>query len=82
MFVKTIKIKKKKKESASDGEDGFEHLEWCEESDNALEDQTEACDQQSKQVFEVFEKWILSPNGGKKMQGQLRYWSDKWRQYC
>ena len=41
-------------ESASDGEDDFEYLEGCEESDNAVEDQTEACDQQSKRVFEAF----------------------------
>ena len=53
-------------ESASDGEDDFEYLEGCEESDNAMEDQTEACDQQSKRVFEAFEKWILSPDGGEK----------------
>ena len=53
-------------ESASDGENGFEHLEGCEESNDALEDQTEACDQQSKKVFKVFEKWILSPDGGNK----------------
>ena len=53
-------------ESESDGEDDFEYLEECEESDDAVEDQTEACDQQSKRVFEAFEKWILSPNGGEK----------------
>ena len=51
---------------ASDGEDDLQYLEECEESDDAEEVQTEACDQQSKRVFEVFEKWILSPDGGKK----------------
>ena len=53
-------------ESASDGEDDFEYLEGCEESDDAVEDQTEACDQQSKRVFKAFEKWILSPDGSEK----------------
>ncbi|XP_068696690.1 uncharacterized protein [Montipora foliosa] len=53
-------------ESASDGEDDLEYLEECEESDDAVEVQTEACDQQSKRVFEAFEKWILSPDGGEK----------------
>ena len=53
-------------ESASDGEDDLQYLEECEESDDAEEVQTEACDQQSKRVFEAFEKWILSPDGGKK----------------
>ena len=45
-------------ESASDGEDDLQYLEECEENDDAEEVQTEACDQQSKRVFEVFEKWI------------------------
>ena len=31
-----------------------------------MEDQTEACDQQCKRVFEGFAKWILSPDGGEK----------------
>ena len=53
-------------ESASDGEDDLQYLEECEENDDAEEVQTEACDQQSKRVFEAFEKWILSPDGGKK----------------
>ena len=53
-------------ESASDGEDDLEYLEECAESDDAVEVQTEACDQQSKRVFEAFEKWILSPRWGQK----------------
>ena len=53
-------------ESASDGEVNYQYLEECEESDDAEEVQTEACDQQSKRVFEAFKKWILRPDEGKK----------------
>ena len=48
-------------ESASDGEDGFEHLEGCEESNDALEDQTEACDQQSKKNSKCSRNGSLAP---------------------
>ena len=56
-------------ESASDGEDGFEH--GCEESNDALEDQTEACDQQSKKNSKCSRNGSLALMGEKKMQGQL-----------
>ena len=54
---------------SSDGEDDAEYFEEDEEeSGDAEETNTEAytLDQQSKRVFEMFEKWILSPDGGEK----------------
>ena len=53
----------------SDVEDDAEYFEDNEEESSDAEDtNTEAftVDQQSKRVFEMFEKWILSPDGGEK----------------
>ncbi|CAH3034019.1 unnamed protein product [Porites lobata] len=53
-------------ESASDGEDDLEYLEECAESDDAVEVQTEACDQQKKEYSKRSGNGSLAPMGAKR----------------